>query len=844
MSMQLPFWRDDRRDILSLLLLAVGCYFDKILLGPYAVVDFYDAIEVHFAHFRHMAEFWAQHGAFSWYPFHAGGVPSFVGQHPPYNPAVFLSALMPIWVLALVWNIGQMFLLGYGVYRFLQLLPRCSRQTALVCAALSSLALVSGNVHMVMSYAFPAVFVWTVDMFRNASPRWLRLRNALLILFVGLLSFPVLSLPHFPVLHLALVLFLGRHLPDFKRQIAGVFLVWTGYVLIFLPSITSLFLYIPFAQRDWDFPYAGLLPALLDFGRWFLGRMSDQPLLMGVLLGAPLLRRRDIRIGLLFYLAMHVVAGAFSSELKALFAGSFLLKMDLFMFTTATGAVSVIIAGLAVDEYGADKTRLAPWHLAPALLALPLLGAAHKVIGHVLVLGVLVCAILLLRRGRVGLPKPRQAWVVFALVACLAGFGMMTRQRNMTAGLFVPYTKGFVGHPALDRLAAAAKLSPFRVACVDVHPAIIQSRGLDTVGGKSPLFNKYFKEYVREAVRPQLPTDKDVADFDALWHQLYLTRTRKDHDQRSYVLTPARPRSAADLNWNLLRAMNVTHVVAAGPIEGMEPFAGPPELSPGLAQERPWLASVGLGSLHDLPLWIYALKEAQARVRLALPRVMDTREEVLRSLGAATAQELNGTAFLAREDVPEGFSAVAPGQDAGRVSLTSWGPDVLRMEGVAAGPCVLVVSNNFDPRWQARVDGVATPVFRANHAFQGLRIDRAGPFCVELRFGSPLIWWLHLATGAGVLLLLCALWRPPVPASGAVPGPALLPPPPGPLEISAWRCLAPSLVMASAWMLAFVLFVVPKARGPEAESMPYALATIPLMGLIIGQWARGLVRKL
>ncbi|MBU1040649.1 MAG: hypothetical protein KKF77_06100 [Proteobacteria bacterium] len=832
---------EETRDIMSLFVLALLCYLDKILLGPYAVIDFYDTLEVHFSHFLAMARLWSEYGAFSWYPFLAGGAPSFVGQHPPYHPGVVFSMVLPIWLLALLWNIAQMFLAGYGMYRFLRILPRISRQVSLVMAALFSLTWVSGNVHMVMPYAFPAVFVWTVDLCRSDLGRLKRLGSALLILLVSLFSYPVLTLPHFPVIHLALVLFMGRHLPNFRRQVLGVFLVWTGYVLLFVPSIVSLFLYIPFAQRDWDFRYPGLGAALRDFWHWFAGRLGDQSMLGLVLLALPLFNRKRLRVCLVMLLAVLLISSAFNSDLKSVFAGSFLLKMDLFMFATTTGILSFLIAALAVETYASESRSFAWWHVLIILAVLPLFGAAHKVLGYVFPLGAGIATIMLLRRS---MDKPPQRTLTLALTAlliCLAGVGMIVRQQFMTSGLFVPYAKGYLGHPALTELARKTDKHPFRVACIDVHPGVIQSYGLDTVGGKSPLFNKYYKEFVLEIVRPQLPTQKLVTEFNDLWRQLYLSRNKIDHDQHGITIPALKPRTAADLNWRLLEVMNVTHVVAAEPVAGLEQFARSVVVSPGLDQEAPWLSKLGLAKMHSLPLWIYTLATPQARAYLAHPVVLEERQQVLSALGSASAPTLRSEVFLAREDLPEEFRMSSGKDSPGDVRITSWSPDRIVLEGKANGPGVLVVSNNYDPRWQAESEGEKLHVFRANHAFQGISIDRAGPFNIELTFKSPLIWWLNLASLAGIVLMLSAvLFR-----QTSSPQPAtLLAAPSQQLALSWRRCLTIGGCSGAVWALSFALFVMSRNKGPQAETYGYAIWSITCIGIVISLWSRRISRLL
>lgn len=843
--------KDETRDILSLFVLCLLCYYDKILLGPYAVIDFYDTLEVHFSHFKAMADLWASYGPFSWYPYHAGGVPSFVGQHPPYHPAVFLTGVLPIWLVALLWNISQMFLAGYGMYRFLPLLLRVSRRTALVCASLSSLLWISGNVHMVMPSAFPALFAWTYDLHRSDSGRLTRVRSAFYILLVSLFSFPVLTLPHFPTLHLVLVLFLGRHLQDFRRQVAGVFLVWTAYVLIFTPSIVSLFQYIPYAQRDWDFVFPGWGAAMQDFGHWVKGRLGDQPMLGLLFLAIPLHRQRQLRICLLIFVSMLLVSGVFNSELKALFEGTFLLKMDLFMFATTTGILAVMITALAIEVYTKRPEGLRLWPVLAAAAPLPLFGSAHKMLTYLFLLGAGVAAILILRRdwnfrpaGRLVQPG-RLNWVVAAFVVCLCGTGLMVRQQMMTAGLYVPYAKGYQGHPALDRLSAQARQTPLRVACLDVHPAVIQARGLDTVGGKSPLFNKYYKEYVREAIRPQLESDLRVRQFDNLWRQLYLTRNQIDHDERPLALKAVRPRTAADFNWPLLLGMNVTHVVSAAPVQGLDGLSSQVEYSPGLVLQEPWQRFVGLDTLHAMPLWIYTLKNPQGLARLAAPVLLASEEQVLTALGRVDVPDLRRTAYLVADSSPGALAGIsqpdATRATSGSVHVVQWEPDRLVLHGQAEAPCVLAVSNNYDPRWRATVNGQERgPVFRVNHAFQGVLIEAAGPFTVELRYSAPLIWWCHAASAVGVLLLCVGLFLPRAPAQLAR---SQAQEPPG-VQAQTPLCLLSGVAMAAVWAVTFAFFVMRRHRGPQAETFLYALATLPVLALLLSGWVRQLLRRL
>lgn len=851
----------DARELWWLLALVVLCYLDKILLGPYAFVDFYDTMEVHFAHFQNMFRLWREFGLFSWYPFHAGGAPAFVGQHPPYNPAVFLSGLLPIWLLSLVWNMGQMFLAGYGMLRLLRLLVNPSRPVRLFCAAIFALSWVSGNVHFVFSYAFPAVFAWTTDLARPDLPRGKRLGAALGILAASLFSYPVLALPHFPVLHLAFVLFLGRELPHFRRQVAMVFAVWTGYVLLFAPSIVSLFLYIPTAQRDWAFHYPGLAAALKSLARFLYGRLTDQPLLPLLLLSLGLLRQRRVKVLLALFAATLLVAGLFSSDMKGLFANTILAKMDLFLFASASGMLACVLAALVMEHHRQAEPSLSWKTVGACVVALTLFGSSHVVLRNQFLLLACVSLLALLRRhlqARPGLIPLRHAPLLLAVgLACL---GMFTRQQYMTGGVFVPYARGYEAHPGLSRLGFESTHHPFRVAAVDVHPALLQADGLDTIGGKNVLFDKHYKQVVTEAVRPQFKNPALAADFAREWRQTYLSRNQGEHDERLLTLTPDKPRTASDYNLGLLRLMGVTHLIATTPVAGMESQASLPAVYPG--RER---GLYGLGLFkraYSLPLYDYALNNPAGRGFLAKRAVvLDDSEELLRRMSAEPADGLLRTAFLLRGDVPPEVLAqlnapsatlsAAPGagQPQGQTAdsaeakahLDFWSPDRLVFSGQATGPALLLVTNNFDPRWTATVNGKQAPLLRADNAFQAVLVDRAGPFRAELTFSSPLIWQLHILSALGVLLMFVgALSRQ---RGSLLPLPELpVLPLAQPVRSTAPHLALAGLAAAAFWALGFALFVL--RRHPADDALRYALCTIPLLGLGVALWTRTLLKRL
>jgi hypothetical protein len=120
---------------------------------------------------------------------------------------------------------------------------------------------------------------------------------------------------------------------------------------------------------------------------------------------------------------------------------------------------------------------------------------------------------------------------------------------------------------------------------------------------------------------------------------------------------------------------------------------------------------------------------------------------------AARPQDLARRVLFRRGDAhaaPESLKGDGAG---GSVRLRSYGPDRLAFKLVAEGRGFLVVSNNFDPKWRARVNGALAPVYRANAAFQAVWVPSRGEHDVELEFEDPTLWRLHGAALLGAVLI-------------------------------------------------------------------------------------------
>ncbi len=96
-------------------------------------------------------------------------------------------------------------------------------------------------------------------------------------------------------------------------------------------------------------------------------------------------------------------------------------------------------------------------------------------------------------------------------------------------------------------------------------------------------------------------------------------------------------------------------------------------------------------------------------------------------------------------------------------TIEAYAPERVVMQATTDRPGLLVLTDLYHPGWRARVDGVETPVLRADYFFRGVPLG-PGRHEVELVF-DPLSVGLgriiSLTTLAALLLAAGALWRWP-----------------------------------------------------------------------------------
>ena len=865
---------------LTFLLLAIVFNYD-LLLGPYSLVRHHDAFDTEYINLAARGKLFLENGFFGWYPNFAGGMPSFAERIPPYYLPSVISSIIPIWLIYIIWRVGLMALAGYGMYRMLMDYFRVSQEVAIFGGIF--FALYRGSyVHLVFDYVFPIFFIWSMELCKPGLDFDGKVKRILGLIGILLITYPVITLQSYPLYHFAIVVMFGWKSENFKRHVLGTLLIWTGFVLFFSPHIYRLFEYVPFAHRDFITPFAstGSIPFTYDgivglfgdfLGKFIKSAFITNPTLLFFLFGLPLLRssRRVLLVSALF-IVPSLVHAMFASQFIVLLSGTFLVKMDLVHFHMVNIVSNTLVAAIVLQEMRLlPLSRLARY----AAVAIGLFVAMRIMIGPVnpgghlvnistvqvlsFALGLSVVGIM--RREELsktfGIHFPLLSKVLLAFfVASLAGVGMIAKHPE---NLVQPYRRMYENHQELYEIAEEQGSDVFRVACAGVHPAVPLSYGLETAGQRGALFNKYYKQFIKTVITPQLASPEAEKSFDTYWYEVFLTPFPKK--------TCASP--ANWWNMPLLHMLNVKYLISDKPIEGIEEFADLYAETKGTGLPFEFLRRSRFNRFFTMPLWIYRLREAFPRGYLAgIPVVLEKREEVLQQLAEQTLTDLHNKVFLYAEDVDslnrQKVSAKASDRFTnGSVQIAEYGSDRIIFIGVAGSPCFLVITNNYDPKWSAYVNGKKAPVYRANHAFQTVYIDEAGPFQVVMEYKESTVWWLHVAIFAGLaLFVVCGFlgWGK-TPEAGS----------PGigdgymqdrcisqvkSLEETFQKKKAPcwlmgltGLVMAAVHVVWAVYLFVPNP-GWSSQTikgvMLYNALIVPVVGILLSFWAILIVREL
>ncbi len=821
--------RENRIAFWAFFCLAVIYNFDSFLLGKYSLVSYADFLDSSFViNLRFYGKLLLEQGIFNWFQPLLGGMPALVSMQPSWTLRSLMAELMPMWMVMAFIKTVTAGLAGYGMFRLLRSYFGADRRIGVVAGIIYFMACPWTYNFIWMCY-FPLSLVHVDELNDPRTGLGGRLGRLLLFYAFALSSLPVLTLPEFSVGHFAFVLLFDRS-GERLKHLAVVVLLWTGYLLTFVPYMLDLFQYVPDVSRVYDIRYTGLWDALVSLTK--ISALVRDYVVMGLgIFLLPMLRHSALaRKALSFAVVPLLLCVLLGSDFIYGLKDSFIIKMDLGHSIQLFYFGGVLFCGLALQsmrERGCKPNVV--WAVVAVLLLRIFCNEAQIIRDGAVIAFALVT--IFFKSGNIG---RKEAVVLAGTVACLVFSLLIMKQREELKFTHVPFARSFGEYEQLKRIAKEQKAYDFRVACIDLHPSAARYQGLDTVGARHVLTNRYYKDYLAECMRPAFASEEHFTRFQSQQYDGYTTPREDNRDDLLFEsFYPDKSRSVDEWQMPMLLAMGVKYVITPKAIAGIDRYTTAPVVDPG-ARLPGMFAGTRVQEFYSLPIKVYPVRESFPLARFVSGvRRFPSRPEVLKALGQADMTGLQSSLYLYTGDVT---SEIRETSGAGKVLEVGRAMDSMTVSGTADGPGYVILAVNFDPRWSCRVNGRESKIFRANHAFQAVSIDRAGPFELVFTYANPALDMSYVSLPIGLLLILGSLFfsiRPtgcdPVPSRGNWLFDLR--------QTGQRRWLVLGGVGASlVWAIGFFLFVYRGYADVPFAPHGYLLVQLTVMGVLLTGW--------
>ncbi|MBF0177197.1 MAG: hypothetical protein HQL63_10180 [Magnetococcales bacterium] len=722
--------------------------FDKLGLDPFMGIRTHDTFDSEFPRLYNLGHQLFHGGLQLWYPQSAGGMSAMAYHFSPLHPVAILSNLLPPW---LYYGISATFFSVLGCFGMIVLLNEFFsvplKNSIFVATLFISSVSLNGKYTIFDFFIIMFPFIFIILHNNNAiiqdKNKLLFLFESIILVFISLFAYPALILQTFPLLHFAvLAIFFVEIKKIEKPAVASALLFWVGFLLVSLPVLISLLEYVPLAARKYS-----LIPWQKTGSElWFL--LTNNPLFF--LAVGSLATMRSSGAPAMASLTVLLLFSAIFLSYSPLSVGTFLEKIDLHQIVGTIPTVMALHVALSLRNLDSAKggdshpfrfflTALTAWlFVAIFSLASPRLLIVHLLV--IIMAWVLVWGeglkYLALSSHRIRTLKSPVHFFVFLLI-----FLSLVRPFRSNLEKY-PYYETFGHTKILAELAKGDPLQPIRVGTVGVIPSVAQMAILETVGGRSIFFNKYYKEFFGEIIRPQFLSNKDKDAFESYFYDLKLY---DNNEQENFP-------SIKDFNLELLRLAGVQHIISDREIEGFGHYKEK------FIRQRPGYFKDGVPP----PLFIYKLDRAFQRIRMVENAViLDSDASVLEKLRHADHAYLESNVLISQESIKETGEmekkvAMAPGKKCGEVKVDSYTPDAIKVTAWTQESCWLVIANNFEPQWKSLVDGRPAKLYRANHTFQAIPVFGAGHHEVDIRYQASYRLWYFLAVPFGIVAIVAA----------------------------------------------------------------------------------------
>ena len=752
---------------------------DKLILGSFAPVIVHDTFSSEFSRYDVIGKLFIKHGFTAWDPNSAGGMPAYAYHFAPYYILSLLSAIFPSWIIYSVLVINLMIFAGHGMYRFLREYTELPYWLSLIGGIIFML---SSQIHvhtpvLFLMYLFPVFFVWYTDIFQENNPIRIKALRIVGINIIFLFSYLILTVPLVPFLHVLLLLVMNNHKGRKKKEMLILsIIIWVGYIIVSAPVIYSLYDMIPYAQIRTYTTTLSFKSFIVQFFRHLLATSVVTLLLPIILCGLTLIPISK-KVRRYFYILLVVVV--ITALSKSGFANNtFLAKLEVLkLFVFLLPIVTTVFAFISIDEFTLKKN----FSLVYSTLIICVTMAVFLICYH-------YPTILELKRRNVSIPWVLLNITTYFLIisvyflnhrsASLSGY-IRIRQSSMylltisTVILFIgvlllvrvqrlsnekfPHRMKFDNQSIIESLNESNS-SPYRVASLGYKYRHTTAKyGLETIDRRSPIFLRSYKEYFKLIVNPQLKSKKMQEGFDNYPYELSI----KSDEQPGDGIIP--------LNIPLLLLSNVKYLVSHYYNPDLVAISNAilkskhdDETIPKSIALIKQLGADYLAVIDKItysPIYIYELKNTVERGYLSRKvEVLPSDQEVLEKLSDATLNTLTESVFFSKDDFPDTeltrYKNIPLSQfSSNKINMTYYSPDKIIFNASLSSPAVLVVTNNYYPKWTASINGLETRIFRANHTFQAILLKDEGEHEIVFEYKDQKLWVMHVFIPLGALLI-------------------------------------------------------------------------------------------
>ena len=748
---------------------------DKVILGSFAPVIVHDTFSSEFPRYEVLGKLLVNHGFTAWYPNPAGGMPAYAFHFAPYYILNLLSVIFPSWLIYSVLVINLMIFAGHGMYRFLREYTELPYWLSLIGGIIFML---SSQIHvhtpiLFLMYLFPVFFVWYTDIFQDNNPIRKKVLRIVGINIIFMISHLILTVPLVPFLHVLLLLLMKNHKGRKKKEMLILsIIIWVGYIIVSAPVIYSLYDMIPYVQTR-------AYPAMLSFKSFIVLvfslvlQTSISTLLLPIVLCGLTLLPTSKKVRRYFYILLLVAVIA-TFSVSGFANNTFLVKLEVLrLFIFLMPIVTTIFAFISIGEFTLEK-NLSPVYITLIIcvsMAVFLISNHYhlleKSVSILLPLLNLITYFLIISvyyfihrsaslSGHIQIRQSSMYLLTTGTVILFIGVLLLVRVQRLSNEKF-PYRIKFDNQSVIESLNEHNG-SPYRVASLGYKYRHTTAKyGIETIDRRSPIFLRYYKEYFKLIVAPQLESRKLQEEFDNYPYELSI----KSDDQPGDGVIP--------LNIPLLLLSNVKYLVShyynpdlvavSNTILKSEHDDKTIPKSIVLLKHIASKYSSLLDKITYSPIYIYELRNTVERGYLAKKvEVLYSNQEVLESISNLSLNNITDTVFFSMNDFPNSdiprLRNIHSSQfNRNSIKLTYYSPDKIIFNVSLFSPAVLVVTNNYYPKWTASINGIETRVLRANHAFQAILLKDKGEHEIVFEYKDQMLWLMHVFIPFGVLLI-------------------------------------------------------------------------------------------